>query len=149
MADPVKTFVHDHAEIHSRILALAKARRSLADDAPSSRLRAPLDELRDLLFLHFAREEEALFPFVATAVAELVPEVDALAVAHDTICGSLARMVQLAATAAPASALAPLVERFEAAYASHALAEASVLGKLDARLTPEQRDQLARLVDGI
>ena len=128
------------------------------------RVRVRLRELRELLFLHFAREEEGLFPFVADRLPELGDRVAAMAVAHDAICGSLARMVHTATATAPMVAVAAqdeaeaaahpgelallgaLFERFQTAYADHARLEAELLAVLDDRLDAAQRAQLAELV---
>ncbi|HEU4730248.1 MAG TPA: hemerythrin domain-containing protein, partial [Kofleriaceae bacterium] len=94
MTDPVEELVHDHADINRRVLALGTAIRALDRNRGNGMALAlvnRLSELRELLFLHFAREEEGLFPFVAEAVPELAEQVQAMAVAHDAICGGLAR----------------------------------------------------------
>jgi hypothetical protein len=104
-----------------------------------------LEELREPLFLHFVREEEGLFPFVA----ELAHRVQAMATAHDAICGALARMCQLAAVDAPRASLAGVFERFETACAEHARTEATFLHELESRLDDAQRRRLAELVRGL
>src|ERR1041385_9413660 len=73
MTDPIQELVHDHADINRRVLALGAAIRSLDrndGNGMALALAGRLNELRDLVFLHFAREEEGLFPFVAEAVPE-------------------------------------------------------------------------------
>ena len=47
-----------------------------------------------------------------------------MALAHDAICGGLARMYHLASANADLSMIAVVFARFEAAYASHAETEA-------------------------
>jgi len=137
---------HDHGDINRRVLALGAAFR---EGAGSTELVDALVELREILFLHFAREEEGLFPFVAETVPELGAQVQAMAVAHDAICGALARMVHLAETTAGADAVAALFERFEASYAQHAASEARLLDRLDGMLDADQRARLAAVVDGL
>jgi hypothetical protein len=148
MRDAVLELVHDHAALNRRMLDIAARVRAL-DGASVPQLVAPLRELREALFLHFAREEEGLFPFVADNVAELAPRVDAMALAHDAICGALVRMLHLASTGGALDAIARLHERFEQAYADHSAAEAALLEALQSRLDPGQRAQLAALVDGL
>ena len=145
MSDPVHELAHDHGEINGRVLALGK---QLAQAVPGD-LNTPLTELRDLLFLHFAREEEGLFPFVADAVPDLAGIVRQMEIAHDTICGTLARMVHLAATQGTVPTIAALFERFQVLYSEHSTTEASLLSSLDKRLDRSQRDQLASLVSGL
>jgi iron-sulfur cluster repair protein YtfE (RIC family) len=152
MSDPVQDLAHDHADIHRRVLALGQALRALAaggGDGLALALAAGLGELREQLFLHFAREEEGLFPLVTDAVPELADQVQAMALAHDAICGGLARMVHLASANAELTAITAVFDRFEAAYASHAAAEAALLTALRDRLSPDQRAQLAALVAGL
>lgn len=151
MTDAVRDLVHDHGELNRRVRAVAAALLSpgLVREAPSKPLLADLVELREALFLHFAREEEGLFPFVAEVAPSSEPQVAAMATAHDTICGSLARVVHLAHGGATLGTIAPLFERFQAAYAAHAEREAELLRALDASLTPAQRARLAALVEGL
>jgi iron-sulfur cluster repair protein YtfE (RIC family) len=101
------------------------------------------------LFLHFAREEEGLFPLVSESVPDLADQVHAMALAHDAICGGLARMCHLAATNAELPTVLAVFTRFETAYASHAEVEAKLLHTLSGRLDPEQRARLAELVRGL
>lgn len=148
MSDPVRQLAHDHADLNKRVLALT----SLASqrDAQSTRaLVEPLGELRELLFLHFAREEEGLFPFVTENVPDLAHSVRDMAIAHDAICGALARMYHLVVSGADPSNISTLYERFELAYSKHAQTETQLLQKIDGLLDAEQRARLAALVDGL
>lgn len=152
MTDPVQDLVHDHADINRRVLALGAAIRAL--DHPDGQgmavaLAHRLGELRELLFLHFAREEEGLFPFVSETVPELADRVQAMAMAHDAICGALARMYHLASANAELALVLAVFSRFEAGYASHADAEAELLRELTTRLDAAQRARLADLVHGL
>lgn len=144
MSDPVHQLAHDHADLNRRVLALGSlvARSGVG----ASELVEPLGELRELLFLHFAREEEGLFPFVAATVPELAERVDEMALAHDAICGALARMYHLAVSGAVIADLATVFGRFERSYVAHAHAEAALLQTLDEVLDPERRAQLGALV---
>lgn len=150
-SDPVRELAHDHAELNRRVLDLsARVEAMRANDHATSRdLQRPLADLRELLFLHFAREEEGLFPFVAEVDAKLAEQVRAMAFAHDAICGALARMVELATIDAPMSTLLPMFARFESAYAEHARTEVDVLKRLEQRLDSAQRQRLASLVAGL
>lgn len=152
MTDPVQELVHDHADINRRVLALGSAIRALDrndGNGMALALVSLLGELRELLFLHFAREEEGLFPFVADTVPELAGQVHAMALAHDAICGGLARMYHLASANADLPGILAVFARFEAAYGSHAETEAELLHQLSARLDPAQRARLAELVRGL
>jgi hypothetical protein len=72
-----------------------------------------------------------------------------MAVAHDAICGSLARMYHLAASNAELTTIMAVFSRFETAYASHATVEAELLQLLARRLDAAQRQRLAELVRGL
>ena len=148
MKDPIHELTHDHADLNRRVIELGTLVRGLVGSGTRT-LAGPLGELREMLFLHFAREEEGLFPFVAETVSELSDQVQEMAVAHDTICGALARMCYLASFDADASSVTALFERFEQAYAGHAKTEADLFRKLDARLDVQQRRRIAALVAGL
>jgi len=151
MGDPVRELTHDHADINRRVRAIGTMideleRGTRTADAALARL---IGELRELLFHHFAREEEGLFPFVADVVPELGARVAEMEVAHDTICGALARMYELASHEPTAAPLVAVYRRFERAYAEHARVEGAVLHTLDGRLDEAQRARLAAVVDGL
>lgn len=155
--DPIDDLVHDHGELNRRVLDLGvQMRRASAIDsigdartAGAATIVEPLADLRDYLFHHFAREEEGLFPFVTEHVSVLAAQIHAMEVAHDTICGALARMVHLAQGGATLDAIAQLFDRFETAYAEHARAESELLGSLGQHLDAEHRAALAALVHGL
>lgn len=152
MSDPVQDLAHDHADINRRVLALGATIRALGrddSDGMALALMTRLDDLRELLFLHFAREEEGLFPFASETVPELAEQIHAMALDHDAICGGLARMCHLAAANAEIATIAAVFARFEATYSSHAEVEAKLLHKLGKRFGPEQRARLADLVRGL
>jgi iron-sulfur cluster repair protein YtfE (RIC family) len=152
MSDPVQDLVHDHADINRRVFALGSTIRALDRDGGNGMALAlvtRLGELRELLFLHFAREEEGLFPLVAELVPDLAQQVHAMELAHDAICGALARMYHLAAANADLPTIINVFLRFEAAYSSHAEVEAELLNALGSRLDPGQRARLSELVRGL
>jgi len=150
VTDPIRDLAHDHADLNQRVVAITSLLRTGEPDPElHDELVLALGHFREDLFLHFAREEEALFPFIATAVPELAVQIEAMAVAHDTICGALARTCHMAENDAELAAIAPVFERFQLVYADHASAESLLLRSLDRRLGPAQREQLAALVAGI
>ena len=151
VSDAIDLLTYDHGELNRRVLALGTQVRNLQRVTTSTTepLITPLRELREQLFLHFAREEEGLFPFVTEHVVELTDQIHAMEVAHDTICGSLARMVHLAQTSSALAMLAQLFDRFENAYAAHAQQESELLATLATKLDADQRMRLAALVEGL
>lgn len=148
--DPVLSLVHDHADLNRQLLAIsvqvAKVQRR---DFEMTELVAPLSTLRELLFLHFAREEEGLFPVVSDVLPALAEQVHEMALAHDAICGGLARMIHLATVGGDPGVLAGVFERFELAYSAHARAEAELLEAVGKGLSSDHRARLAALVDGL
>jgi len=72
-----------------------------------------------------------------------------MALAHDAICGALARMNHLAAANGAVRVILAVFARFEAAYARHADTEAELLRQLTSRLDHQQRALLAELVRGL
>jgi len=141
--DPVRALAHDHGELNRRVLDLGAMFERHQARAP---MLPELRELREQLFLHFAREEEALFPLVSEWIPELSDQVLAMVTAHDGICGALARMIHASSAEADAAAFGGLLARFQAAYADHSKDEAELLQRLDASLDAAQRAQLAELV---
>lgn len=148
--DPVASLVHDHGAINRIILDLTKEMEALRRrEEVNPDLADELHALRDLLFLHFAQEEEGLFPFVAEALPTLAEQVQAMAAAHDGICGGLSRLIHMLETQADAATTLGVFDRFEQAYAEHAQLEASLLAVVDRHVSPTQRAALAELVRGL
>jgi iron-sulfur cluster repair protein YtfE (RIC family) len=150
--DPVQLLVHDHAEINYKVLRLGMSIAQLGrGDRPATAgsLVDAIADLRELLFFHFAREEEGLFPYAADVAPDLSAQIDAMAIAHDTICGAVARMHHLATQDGELSGLSVVFERFEKAYSEHSANEVAVLAKLDERLDAAQRARLTELVSGL
>lgn len=148
--DPVASLVHDHANINRLLLELSKEMEAVRSREPvSAELEDALHALRDLLFLHFAQEEEGLFPFVAEVLPQLADQVQQMSEAHDGICGGLSRMIHMIEAQVEPATLVGVFDRFENAYAMHARQEAELLEAVDQRATVEQRAQLADLVRGL
>ncbi len=148
MRDGVRDLSHDHAELNRRVIAIS-ARMHQAPPVPAGDLAYALVDLRELLFTHFAREEEGLFPFVAERAPAFAARVQEMAVAHDTICGALARASHLASIDADRAQLTSVYERFEHAYAEHARSESELLGALDIALDTNDRERLAALIESL
>jgi iron-sulfur cluster repair protein YtfE (RIC family) len=147
-SDPVLELMHDHEDLNHLVRDIAALVRGDGLAAAMPGLAAQLVELREHLFLHFAREEEGLFPYVATALDDLADEVAAMVSAHDTVCGAVARMIHAAQASDPAP-IAGLFERFEVSYTLHARAERTLLQRLADRLSPGQRAELVLLLRGL
>jgi hypothetical protein len=141
--DPVRELAHDHADLNRRVLELGPLLARLSSPQP---LLPMLQELREHMFLHFAREEEGLFPLVAEWIPELADRVLAMVSAHDGICGALARMIHAASTEGDLAAFQGLLGRFETTYSDHARNEVELLRRLDEKLDAAQRAQLSELV---
>ena len=153
MADPVSDFEHDHlafsqAVAHVKALLLAE---SSGDVSSHLRLLRTVDALREDLLVHFAREEEGLFPFLVRVLPDTAEGVERLLSGHDLVCGSLVRLAHSVnrSTAVHGEASSVLFDRFERAYVEHARAEVSLLRSVGTRLAPGQRTELAALLSGI
>lgn len=147
-ADPVLEFQHDHEDLNQLVRDIGELVRSDHLDATLPGLAAQLVELREHLFLHFAREEEGLFPYVTTALPDLGDELATMITAHDAVCGAVARMIHVAQSGDPAP-LPVLFDRFELSYTLHARAERTLLQGLGERLSPGQRAELILLLRGL
>lgn len=145
--DGIAAFEHTHGRISELVLRLGRAlgaRRRLA-------LRTILSELREDLLVHFAREEEGLFPYVRTHLPEQADAVDRLAASHDAVCGAVVRLAHLAEGSPNASteALHSMYERFERAYAAHGVDEAALFQELGKKLSLQQKVELGEIVRGL
>jgi hypothetical protein len=124
--DPLEAFEHDHAALNEQVLRLGPVLAELERGdraAAAAAFGEHLVALRDELFLHFAREEEGLFPYLAGVAPELERAVADLIAMHDEICGAVARMVHVVGSQPRLDVLLPLFDRFEVAYAQHSQAE--------------------------
>jgi iron-sulfur cluster repair protein YtfE (RIC family) len=150
--DPVRQLEHTHGHLNKLVLAVAESLEGSAPDSASAwkKLHANLSALRDELLQHFADEEEGLFPFVRASVPARADVVDRLEAAHDTICGSIVRMVHLAGGAHhPSEAIRTLHERFEHAYTKHSSDEAALFEELGRVLNATEREELAKRLRGL
>lgn len=159
--DPIDELSHDHR--HLSELAL-EVRALLASGTFGAHERAELADavgrLRDELLVHFAREEEGLFPFVLDRHADLRARVETLRAGHDSVCGAVSRLHYAVGHAshvghedAPSGA-APRAwldafTRFEGLYGVHAREEMAVLREVSAKLDPSARAELKALLEGL
>jgi hypothetical protein len=149
--DPVRQFEHVHGHLNKLVLEVAESLRNDGPTTPKAwqRLDASLSALRDELLRHFADEEEALFPFVRASVPARVDVVDRLEAAHDTICGSIVRMVHVANGGHQLESIRSLHERFEHAYTQHSGEEAALFEELGRVLDDAQRNELTKRLHGL
>jgi hypothetical protein len=150
--DPLEAFEHDHRALNEAVLGLGPLLAQLErgdQEGAGAELVERLTTLRDDLFLHFAREEEALFPYLGELAPDLEPAITELIGMHDEICGAAARMLHVAGEDVRLGGLLPLFDRFELAYAQHAQAERRLLEMATQRLSEDERSNLAARVAGI
>jgi iron-sulfur cluster repair protein YtfE (RIC family) len=147
--DPLLALEHDHVHLSRLVSEL----RAAFDGEPGDpeEMAATLAALRDDLFEHFAREEEALFPYLMEALPDLRSAIARLEDAHDRICGAVSRLHAVAAKGSSAlreqHALAEqLFRRFDSDYIEHARHESEFLRSLSARLNEEQRTRVRALM---
>jgi hypothetical protein len=152
--DPVRDFEHVHGHLTELATGVG---RLLRDEHGQPRtmsteqrkdLLSLLERLRDDLLVHFADEEEALFPFVRQRVPSGSDTVDQLEAAHDAICGAVIRIAHLTRHRADWQ-LITLYEHFEEVYTRHARDEAALFEDLGRRLSGADRSELASLLHGL
>jgi iron-sulfur cluster repair protein YtfE (RIC family) len=150
-SDPVRQFEHAHGQLNRLVLEVAESIRDAGPTTPKAwqHLYTRLSALRDELLRHFADEEEALFPFVRASVPAKVHVVDRLEGAHDTICGSIVRMVHVAGGGHQLESIRSLHERFEHAYTQHSSEEAALFEELGRVLDGAQRNELTKRLHGL
>lgn len=156
--DPVSQLEHDHVHMSQLVDEL----RNLVNVADLGQLSADqhtllldtLNSLHDDLLVHFAQEEEGLFPFLTHHLPDTAAQIATILATHDGLCGAVGRMLALAQRGiAPLNAGRPtftaLFRRFDEGYVSHARDECAFLRTLDGRLDKERRAELRRLLDGL
>lgn len=151
-ASPLQDFGHSHVLLGQLTRELAALLGGNGSAGPEIREKLPAlaSELRHELLEHFANEEEGLFPFIRQHFPHQCAAVDRLHAAHDIICGTLVRFSFLAERAGELSSDARLAfERFESAYGNHSREEAELLDNVARLLTPEQQQELEKLLDGL
>ena len=156
-SDPLDELEHDHGRLSALVFEILNALESKLSPPPPVQqawLHEHLVELREALLLHFAREEEGLFPFVQEHFAEAAPRVADMSVAHDGMCGSITRMAYLAepgidSFAKRIPAITASFTRFLEGYVNHSRIETELVEELAQRLDAGQRAALAELIRGI
>lgn len=153
-SDPIDELSHDHRHLSELVL---EVRAMLDGGGPASEseraeLADAVGRLRDELLVHFAREEEGLFPFVVERLSELRARVESLRGGHDSVCGAVSRLHYAighdAARSAPGG-WAETFARFEGFYASHAREEIALLRDVSARLDAASRTELKAILEGL
>ena len=156
--DPLDDLAHDHGELSVLVFEVLHALEHKASPPPppveQGWMRPRLVGLREALLLHFAREEEGLFPFVGLHFPEAAARVTAMQVAHDEICGGITRMAYLAEQGAETfprhlQTITASFMRFLDDYVSHSRIESALIEELAGRLDVEQRAALAELLRGV
>lgn len=156
MVEITQLLEHDHVHLSQLVFGVRDAlveggRVDVVGPEFLTELVRKVEELRDDLLLHFAQEEEGLFPYVVEHVPDAKSEVDRLQAAHDMICGTVVRMAYAArnqdrSETERVSTVAMLFERFLTAYQAHAPDEVVFLRDLSTRLSDAERLELAEIV---
>jgi hypothetical protein len=155
--DPVLRLERDHVHLGETLSELKGHIASAAGGTERAKevyeeLSEGLRRLRDDMLLHFAEEEEGVFPLLARDLPDVADRVLALATNHDAICRTILRMASLVdqgPDAISGSALGDLLVRLEAAYVAHADAEIALLRQVRGRLDGAQLAELLSLVKGL
>lgn len=168
MPDPLRELVHDHRELSGLLVAIHEAlqrieRGQSALDDELHELHDGVEAFREALLVHFAREQEALLPFVVARLPDIQVRADALVDEHDrlatmltSVIGSLAQIDdrQLGSgerRAAGEESLASFrseMTRFEQLYVAHTKSELVFLEDVATALAPDPAatEQLRRLL---
>lgn len=152
--DPLDELSHDHRHLAELVL---EVRTMLAAGEIGASERAELADavgrLRDELLVHFAREEEGLFPFLHDRVEVLRQRVEALRAGHDSVCGAVSRLHYAvghdAASGGAPQSWQDAFARFEGLYAVHAREELSLLREVSTKLPPAARAELKAILEGL
>lgn len=155
--DPLEQLGHDHGALSALIFELLhRLETTPAPPAPMDQrwLRDHLVELREALLLHFAREEEGLFPFLRQHFPDTSPRITAMEIAHDGMCGNVTRMAYLAEQPAAAftrhlGTIGTSFNRFVEGYVGHSQLESELLEDLSGQVDAAQRAELAELIRGV
>ena len=156
--DPIEQLTHDHGHLSSlvQMAAVVLVRMEHAEemsDAAIDELVHAVESLRDALLVHFAREEEGLFPFVDARVPALRAQVAELLADHDAVLARTSELIRAAGLAEGTGVGFALClstyDRFVEVYAAHAQAEQALLRAVDAALDAEARKALRALLEAI
>jgi hemerythrin-like domain-containing protein len=152
--DPIGELTHDHGALSTLVLAVRASLNRLergettpvdvADD-----LGDGTASLHDALLVHFAREEEGLFPFVVDELPAMHARAEALRVEHDAICAAAADLMQAARllhSGGGVVACAATMARFEELYATHSQLELAFLKDVGQALSVVAREKLRAIL---
>jgi hemerythrin-like domain-containing protein len=144
--DPLQELAHDHRELNELLIAIHGAlsrvsqRESTLDDELHE-IRDGVEAFRDALLVHFAREQEALFPFVVAHLPAVRDQADAIIVEHESVANSLTELVKEMSsldTDKLASWL-PLLSRSEQLYSAHSQSELKFLEEVSKALADDPK----------
>ena len=141
----MRELTHDHRELSGLLVAIHEALQRVARghsklDDELHEIRDGIEAFREALLEHFAREQEALLPFVVVRLPEYQTRADGLITEHDRIAAMLTTVVhalgavddhphgsgERRASADPESALETWraeLARFEELYVGHTKTE--------------------------
>lgn len=155
--DAIAELTHDHSQLSALVIAVGSVLQRVQSE-PST-MHDVVDELggraellREGLLAHFAREEEALFPFVDRQLPALKDRIRGLIADHDAVVRAAAELARAATqmNANAESGVAQCVssfESFEQIYAEHAKMEHTFLADVDAALDDEARATLRTVLN--
>lgn len=156
VADPLQALAHDHRElggllvaVHEALARVERGQSSLEDELHE--IGDGTEALRDALLEHFAREQEALMPFVLTRFPAERERIGRIMLEHDRIAEALTALVKdvVRLDAARLPSWRASLEEFEELYASHTRAELAFLGEVAASLSNDHAaaEQLRALLE--
>jgi hemerythrin-like domain-containing protein len=154
--DPLQKLTHDHRELTSLLVAVhsALARVERGQSKVEDEMHEILDGIeafREALLEHFASEQEALLPFVASRVPSMSARSEEVLSDHDRIAAVLTALVKDLARAevdVNLTAWRRELGRFEELYGAHTRTELAFLNDLARSLAddPEALRELRTLL---
>jgi hemerythrin-like domain-containing protein len=155
--DPILQLTHDHRELTNLLVAVNAAVTRV--ERGSSKIEDELHEIRDgieafreALLEHFAREQEALVPFVGARVPSMRERSERITADHDQLAELLTAVLKDLSGVERSGSLASWrrsVARFEELYSAHTRTELAFLHDVERLLAadPDALNELRTLLD--
>jgi hemerythrin HHE cation binding domain-containing protein len=150
--NPIGELSHQHGDLTTLLIAVRDALARMRNEggaAAGHELRDGVDALREDLLLHFAREEEALLPFVVERFPSLGARAEKLHDDHQIVCRRTEALLAAANRVLDGGSLdecATALEELEEVYTRHMQTELVLLRELDESLDPSARAELRVLL---
>ena len=152
LVNPIGELSHQHGDLTALLIAVREALGRMGTEggaAAAHELRDGVDALREDLLLDFAREEEALLPFVVQRFPLLGARAEKLHDDHQIVCRRTEALLAAAnrvLDGGPTDACATALAELEEVYTRHMQTELALLRELTRGLDPSSRAELRVLL---